>query len=273
LAQARGLLRSVDRRSATQRRSGERRSAAVFVGASQSQLRRYAGDAAATSTSPARGACGGAFFDEDDDASEEAVAAVCEQVAAGRRSRARALAAVARGVAASLPTEVFALFEAAELDEIVCGAADVAHLAASSLREKALYDGVAESDPHVAHFWEALATFDDRELASFVEFCTGSARLPRPDGPRSAQCLKITAPPTGAADNPDDYLPLAQTCFFSLALPKYSSAAVCAAKLRYAIHNAHLMDADFLMRHADGWDALSADVAQPRDGPRDRRRS
>ena len=54
----------------------------------------------------------------------------------------------------------------------------------------------------------------------------------------------------------DGYFPVASTCFFSLALPKYTCAAACAAKLKYAIKHAHLMDADFLLRHADGWEAV-----------------
>ena len=43
----------------------------------------------------------------------------------------------------------------------------------------------------------------------------------------------------------------------SLALPRYSSVDICAEKLRYAITHAHLMDADFLLRQADGWEAMS----------------
>ena len=104
---------------------------------------------------------------------------------------------------------------------------------------------------------EELRSLDEAELAGFVEFCSGSARPPRADAPRSTQALKITPPPPGAdGDDPDGYFPVASTCFFSLALPKYTCAAACAAKLKYAIKHAHLMDADFLLRHADGWEAV-----------------
>ena len=53
------------------------------------------------------------------------------------------------------------------------------------------------------------------------------------------------------------YLPVVQTCFFSLALPRYSSAATCLAKLRYAVRNADLMDADFMMRSGEGWEGIA----------------
>ena len=44
---------------------------------------------------------------------------------------------------------------------------------------------------------------------------------------------------------------------FSLALPRYSSTEVCLAKLRYAVRNAELMDADFMMRSGEGWEGIS----------------
>ena len=61
----------------------------------------------------------------------------------------------------------------------------------------------------------------------------------------------------GAEEDPHAYFPLSQTCFFSLALPRYTDAAVCASKLRYAIKHAHLMDADFLLRNAEGWEGVA----------------
>ena len=69
--------------------------------------------------------------------------------------------------------------------------------------------------------------------------------------------FKIGAPPPGSDGEPDKYLPVAQTCFFSLALPRYSSTEVCLAKLRYAVRNAELMDADFMMRSGEGWEGIS----------------
>ena len=85
-----------------------------------------------------------------------------------------------------------------------------------------------------------------------------------PSRARLEQLLEILAlegaapmAPPGAEREPDAYFPLSQTCFFSLALPRYSSVDICAEKLRYAITHAHLMDADFLLRQADGWEAMS----------------
>lgn len=93
------------------------------------------------------------------------------------------------------------------------------------------------------------------ELSQFINFCSGRARLPSSaaDFPMN---FKLTSPPPRSVDQPDSYLPIAQTCFFSLSLPKYSSKTICLEKLKYAIANAHLMDADFMMRNAVGWENI-----------------
>lgn len=63
------------------------------------------------------------------------------------------------------------------------------------------------------------------ELSQFINFCSGRARLPSSaaDFPMN---FKLTAPPPRSTEQPDNYLPIAQTCFFSLSLPKYSSKTV-----------------------------------------------
>ena len=55
-------------------------------------------------------------------------------------------------------------------------------------------------------------------------------------------------------DRPDDYLPSAATCFFSLSLPEYSSKEVLRKKLVMAISSTPNMDADVRQHTAEGWD-------------------
>lgn len=56
-------------------------------------------------------------------------------------------------------------------------------------------------------------------------------------------------------------LPTAQTCFFQLRLPPYSSQEIMASQLRYAINNCHSIDLDnyMLARNADQAMVLSDD--------------
>ena len=77
--------------------------------------------------------------------------------------------------------------------------------------------------------------------------------------PASTQDLpmnfKLQSGQGSARDKPDSYLPHAQTCFFSLSLPNYSSKEILRAKLLYAINNSPNMDADVRLHSAEGWDA------------------
>jgi hypothetical protein len=63
------------------------------------------------------------------------------------------------------------------------------------------------------------------EKAMLVNFCSGRARLPSSSKDITMR-FKITGAPPRSKQNPDDYLPIAQTCFFSLSLPEYSSYEV-----------------------------------------------
>lgn len=166
-------------------------------------------------------------------------------------SGSRCLEALYQGLAGVLPVEVLGVFTAGEAEALFCGVPEVD---VDLLQRATEYDGVRPTDTHVGYFWQALRKMDREDRAAFVNFCSGRSRLPG-SAAEFAMNFKLTAPHRDY-DKPDEYLPIAQTCFFSLALPKYSSADICLNKLRYAIKNADLMDADYLVRSADGWEHL-----------------
>jgi hypothetical protein len=78
---------------------------------------------------------------------------------------------------------------------------------------------------HIEQFWEALHMMSPQDLSQLINFCSGRLRLPSSaaDFPMP---FRITPPPVKSVEHPDEYLPIAQTCFFSLSLPKYSSTIV-----------------------------------------------
>lgn len=166
-------------------------------------------------------------------------------------SGSRCLEMMYQGLAGVLPVELLAVFTPAEAEALFCGVPEVD---VDLLQRATEYEGVRPTDAHVGYFWQALRTMGREDRAAFVNFCSGRSRLPG-SAAEFAMNFKLTAPHRDY-HRPDDYLPIAQTCFFSLALPKYSSAEVCLDKLRYAIKNADLMDADYLVRSADGWEHL-----------------
>eukprot|EP01039_Chlorochromonas_danica_P000707 gene707-769_t len=156
-----------------------------------------------------------------------------------------------RGLGRVLPTEIFPLFSADELDALFCGQIDVD---IELLKKVAVYESVSPEDSHIQFFWRALEALTGEERAQFINFCSGRSRLPAAasDYPMPFKLMSAT----GEGD-PDKYLPTARTCFFSLAVPKYSSYEVCLSKLRYAISNTELMDADFIDRRGTaGWENL-----------------
>ena len=69
------------------------------------------------------------------------------------------------------------------------------------------------------------AGFGVDERAQLINFCSGRSRLPA-SASDFHMTFKLTAPPPRSEKDPDDYLPIARTCFFSLSLPKYSSVQV-----------------------------------------------
>jgi hypothetical protein len=78
---------------------------------------------------------------------------------------------------------------------------------------------------HIQLFWQALDQMSQEERSKLINFCSGRSRLPASvdEFPMS---FKLTAPPPRSKTNPDDYLPIAQTCFFSLSLPEYTNLEV-----------------------------------------------
>ncbi len=166
-----------------------------------------------------------------------------------------AVSAFREGFITVIPESAFALMTGQELQSIVSGSENID---IARLRQNAEYDeDVSPTDPHILHFWEVLSECTEDEKAAFLRFVWARSSLP-PRGTPFAQKFKIQgAVADDTNTSPDAYLPRAHTCFFSLNLPKYSSKAIMAAKLRYAIFNCTEMDADFRLTETEvtGWTA------------------
>ncbi len=131
------------------------------------------------------------------------------------------------------------MFTPIELEELLCGKmlVDV-----RVLKETTIYEGVSPADRHIQVFWNVVEGMSSDELSQLVNFYSGCSRLP--SNLHDANCkLKIVSAPSQSRDNPNSHLPTAQTCFFSLALPEYTSEEVCRDKLLYAINNCVSMEA------------------------------
>ncbi|ETV97588.1 hypothetical protein, variant [Aphanomyces invadans] len=160
------------------------------------------------------------------------------------------LAALREGLSAVIPMEIAGLFTAKELETLVCGRREVD---VSLLKQCTEYEDVDPNSDLIVAFWQVLEEFSPDERTLFLLFVWARSRMPNSakDFPMN---FKIQAPhDQGARSHPDQYLPHAQTCFFSLSLPAYSTKEILKAKLLYAIQNSPNMDADVRLHNAEGW--------------------
>jgi hypothetical protein len=95
-----------------------------------------------------------------------------------------------------------------------------------------------------------LEEFSPEDRTAFLKFAWARSRLPARDELSTA--FKIQNQSGGAVASPDRFLPTAQTCFFALALPRYTAKQVLRQKLKQAIE-VTLMDLDVRLKNAEGW--------------------
>jgi E3 ubiquitin-protein ligase HERC1 len=111
----------------------------------------------------------------------------------------------------------------------------------SLLKNLLIFRDLDPAHPNVVWLWEILESLPEDEKVLFVIFVCGRSRLPAApaDLPQRFQILRM--------DKPVDGLPTAQTCFFQLRLPPYTSKEAMARRLAYAIHHCRNIDMDNYM--------------------------
>lgn len=120
---------------------------------------------------------------------------------------------------------------------MVCGSPEIDIKLLQSITE---YSGCSSTDEHVVLFWRALEDFNNEERSALIRFTWGRSRLPL-NAASFTQRFKLQ---NFDKRPPDQYFPVAHTCFFSLELPRYSSLEIMKEKLRYAIFNCEAIDGD-----------------------------
>ena len=114
-------------------------------------------------------------------------------------------------------------------------------ISVEALKALAKYRNAESGCPMIEWFWQILEEMSDEERVSFMIFVSGRSRLPNEsvDFHQRFQILLI--------DGPLDGLPTAQTCFFQLRLPPYTSKVAMAKKMLYAIKHCRCIDMDNYM--------------------------
>jgi hypothetical protein len=154
-------------------------------------------------------------------------------------------ALIRKGMSAVIPLNQLYMFSWKQVETLVCGAADIN---VEILKSKTSYSGLSESDPQVKFFWEVLTEMSPKERSLFLRFVWGRSRLP------SGKDFKnFSMTNKSVSGNPDQYLPVSHTCFFTLDLPPYTTKEVLHDKIVYAITHCQAIDLD-RSAGAEGWE-------------------
>lgn len=153
--------------------------------------------------------------------------------------------AMRRGLSTVVPVAALSLFTWRELMTEIVGYKSVD---VSYLQSNTEYSSCSSSDPHVQRFWTVMRErFDDEQRRALLRFSWGRSRLPLPGQPWEKK-FKIASHSrssnSSGRNGPDNYLPDAHTCFFTLDLPQYSTVDICHEKLLYAITHCVAVDGD-----------------------------
>jgi len=113
------------------------------------------------------------------------------------------------------------------------------------LKRHTEYSCVSSTAPHILYFWEVLESFNQQERRAFVQFAWAQERLPANDQEFIRTSTRMLLKPYTGTTEPDKAFPKADTCFFNLTLPEYSSPQTLRERLLMAIHtDSDSMNAD-----------------------------
>jgi E3 ubiquitin-protein ligase HUWE1 len=127
--------------------------------------------------------------------------------------------------------ELVSIFDAQELELLISGLPEID---LDDLRGNTDYHGYKASDPSINWFWNTLRSFSKEEKALFLQFVTGTAKVPL-DGFKALQGAEGMKRFNIHKAYGEDKLPSAHTCFNQLDLPEYPSEEVMKEKLLVSI--------------------------------------
>eukprot|EP01125_Pyxidicula_operculata_P017974 TRINITY_DN635_c0_g1_i7.p1 TRINITY_DN635_c0_g1~~TRINITY_DN635_c0_g1_i7.p1 ORF type:complete len:2560 (+),score=862.47 TRINITY_DN635_c0_g1_i7:2323-10002(+) len=150
---------------------------------------------------------------------------------------------IRRGISDVIPIHLLNILTWNDLEWRVCGKPTID---IKLLKRHTHYSEVSPSSPHIIYFWNVLNSASQEERRAFLRFSWGQERLPANDQEfKRTSTRMLIKPYSGSNKHPDQAFPKADTCFFNLHLPEYSSLEVLRERLMFAIHtDADSMNAD-----------------------------
>ena len=134
-----------------------------------------------------------------------------------------------------LSVESLKCFKADELEDVICGWKEEKWDAMLLSEQIAPCHGYDKSAPQYMFLIEYLCKLNVVMQRQFLQYATGSPRLPLGGFSKLTPKLTIAKRMTPEGKKPDDFLPSVMTCQNFLKVPEYSSFAVLQAKFDYAL--------------------------------------
>eukprot|EP00731_Ephydatia_muelleri_P007254 Em0003g1502a len=126
------------------------------------------------------------------------------------------IAAFIEGLNELIPEDLLAMFDEKELELLMCGTTDVS---IEDLRRHTVVEGSGPKwEETVSWFWVAVQGFTSEDMSKFLQFVTGSSRLPARGFADLCYPIRVRS-----LDGQHERLPSAATCFNKLLLPTYDS--------------------------------------------------
>ncbi|XP_055645246.1 E3 ubiquitin-protein ligase TRIP12 [Toxorhynchites rutilus septentrionalis] len=151
----------------------------------------------------------------------------------------RQFEALREGFDSVFPVNRLRMFYPEELENVFCGsglnASTHQRWDARMLAECCRTDhGFTQDSQAIQYFYDILSNYNRDEQRLFLQFVTGSPRLPTGGFKALTPPLTIVRKKIDGNQNPDDYLPSVMTCVNYLKLPEYSSREAMRQKLKLA---------------------------------------
>ena len=141
--------------------------------------------------------------------------------------------ALLKGFYEVIPQKLISIFNHRELELVISG---MPTIDIKDWKNNTIYENYNEESTIVKYFWEIIESFDNDERAEFLQFVTGSSKVPLEgfsalQGIGGINKFKISK----VFDKNYDRLPTAHTCTNQLDLPEYPNKEILYERLRLAI--------------------------------------
>ncbi|XP_055377638.1 E3 ubiquitin-protein ligase TRIP12 isoform X4 [Condylostylus longicornis] len=149
----------------------------------------------------------------------------------------RQFEALREGFDTVFPSQRLRMFYPEELENVFCGTGTQQYQKwdIRMLQECCRTDhGFTQDSIAIKYLYEILSNYNRDEQRAFLQFVTGSPRLPTGGFKSLTPPLTIVRKTLDLNQNPNDYLPSVMTCVNYLKLPEYSSIEVMRTKLKIA---------------------------------------